>query len=59
MDAPALVALLQEAVPGARIESAPSIDLQTTLYVARDDVFAIAQVSSRRRRTCALLFSPS
>ncbi len=44
MDAPALVALLQEAVPGARVESAPSIDLQTTLYVARDDVFAVAQV---------------
>jgi len=42
MDAPALVALLQEAVPGAQIESAPSIDLQTTVYVARDDVFAIA-----------------
>ena len=42
MDAPALVALLQEAVPGARLESAPSIDLQTTVYVARDDVFAIA-----------------
>jgi len=44
MDAPALVALLQEAVPGARLESAPSIDLQTTLYVAGDDVFAIARV---------------
>jgi len=44
MDAPALVALLQEAVPGARLESAPSIDLQTTLYVARDDVFAVARV---------------
>ena len=42
MDAPALVALLQEAVPGARLESAPSIDLQTTVYVARDDVFAVA-----------------
>ena len=42
MDSPALVALLQEAVPGARIESAPSIDLQTTVYVARDDVFAVA-----------------
>ena len=42
MDAPALVALLQEAVPGAQIESASSIDLQTTVYVARDDVFAIA-----------------
>ena len=42
MDAPALVALLQEAVRGAQIESASSIDLQTTVYVARDDVFAIA-----------------
>ena len=41
MDSPALVALLQEAVPGARFESAPSIDLQTTLYVARDDVSAV------------------
>jgi NADH-quinone oxidoreductase subunit C len=44
MDAPALVALLQEAVPGAQVESASSIDLQTTLYVTRDDVFAIALV---------------
>ncbi len=44
MDSPALVALLQEAVPGARLESAPSIDLQTTLYVARDDVSAVGQV---------------
>lgn len=44
MDSPALLALLQEAVPGARFESAPSIDLQATLYVARDDVSAIGQV---------------
>ena len=44
MDSPALLALLQEAIPGARFESAPSIDLQTTLYVARDDVSAIGQV---------------
>jgi len=43
MDAPALVALLQEAVPGARVESAPSIDLQATLYVSRDDVPAVAR----------------
>ena len=43
MDSPALVALLQEAVPEARFESAPSIDLQTTLYVARDDVPVITQ----------------
>jgi NADH-quinone oxidoreductase subunit C len=38
MDAPALVALLQDLVPDARIEQAPSIDLQTTLYVSRDHV---------------------
>ena len=44
MDSPALVALLQEAVPGARLESVPTIDLQTTLYVARDDVPAVAQI---------------
>jgi NADH-quinone oxidoreductase subunit C len=44
MDSPALVALLQEAVPEAGFESVPSIDLQTTLYVARDNVPAVAQV---------------
>ena len=44
MDSPALVALLQEAVPGAGFESAPSVDLQTTLYVTRDDVSATLQV---------------
>jgi NADH-quinone oxidoreductase subunit C len=44
MDAPALVALLHDAVPGARVESAPTIDLQTTVYVERDDVPAIATV---------------
>ena len=44
MDAAALVASLQEAVPGAQIESAPSIDLQTTIYVSGDDVPAMARV---------------
>ena len=31
MDANTLIALLQAAVPGAQFESAPSIDLQTTV----------------------------
>ena len=43
MDSPALVTLLQQAVPGARVESAPSLDLQATLYVSRDDVPAVAR----------------
>jgi NADH-quinone oxidoreductase subunit C len=44
MDATALVALLQEAAPGARIESAPSVDPQLTLLVGRDDVRAVVRV---------------
>ena len=43
MDSTALAALMQEAVPEARIERVPSIDLQTTLYVARDDMPALAR----------------
>jgi len=43
MDADALIAVLQQAVPGARVEPAPSIDLQTTLFVSRDDVPAVAR----------------
>ena len=43
MDATTLIASLQEAVPGAQIESAPSVDLQTTIYVSRDDVPAVAR----------------
>jgi len=43
MDSTALVALLQEAVPGARFESAPSVDLQATVYVARDDLDGVAR----------------
>jgi NADH-quinone oxidoreductase subunit C len=38
MDSTALVALLQEALSGVQLESAPSVDLQTTLYISRDDV---------------------
>jgi NADH-quinone oxidoreductase subunit C len=38
MDSDALVRLMQEVLPGVHLESAPSRDLQTTLYVQRDDV---------------------
>jgi NADH-quinone oxidoreductase subunit C len=41
MDSHTLIASLQEAVPGAQIESAPTIDLQTTLYVGRDEAPAV------------------
>ena len=43
MDPNTLIASLQEAVPGAQIESAPSVDLQTTMYVSREDLPAIAR----------------
>jgi NADH-quinone oxidoreductase subunit C len=43
MEQDALVASLQEAVPGARIERAPTIDLQTTIYVSPDDLPALAR----------------
>ena len=39
-----MLASLQEALPGANVESAPSVDLQSTFYVSRDDVPAIARV---------------
>jgi len=38
MDSSALIAALQEAIPGAQFEVVPSVDLQTTIYVSRDDV---------------------
>jgi NADH-quinone oxidoreductase subunit C len=44
MDSTALVALLQEVVPGARLEPAPSVDLQTTIFVRRDDLPGVARV---------------
>jgi len=44
MDAAALVALLQQAVPDAAVEPSPSVDLQTTIYVPRDHVVALARV---------------
>jgi len=43
MDADTLVATLQAAVPDAQIEGAPAVDPQTTIYVSRDDVPALAR----------------
>jgi NADH-quinone oxidoreductase subunit C len=43
MDASALIAVLQDAAPGAQLEAAPSIDLQTTMYVTADALPAVAQ----------------
>jgi NADH-quinone oxidoreductase subunit C len=44
MDAPTLAAVLQEAVPGAAVEAASTIDLHTTIYVAADDLLTLAPV---------------
>jgi NADH-quinone oxidoreductase subunit C len=41
MDSDALVRLMQEALPGVHLESAPSRDLQTTIYIQRDDLPAV------------------
>jgi NADH-quinone oxidoreductase subunit C len=43
MDANTLVASLQDAVPAAQIESVPSVDLHTTLYVGRDELPQVAR----------------
>ena len=43
MDADALVASLQAAHPDAQIERVPSVDLQTTCYVSRDALPALAR----------------
>ena len=42
-DAAAVVASLQQEVPGAAFEAAPTVDLQATIYVSRDDVPAVAR----------------
>ena len=41
MDPTTLIASLQEAVPDAQLERAPSLDLQTTIYVSRDEAPAV------------------
>jgi NADH-quinone oxidoreductase subunit C len=42
MNSDAIVALLQEAVPNGRFESAPSVDLHATFYVSAADVRTVA-----------------
>jgi NADH-quinone oxidoreductase subunit C len=48
MNAETLVATLQAAVPGARIEILPSLDLQTTIVASRDDLPALATALRER-----------
>ena len=55
MDASALIAVLQDAVPGAQFEAAPSIDLQTTIYVPADALAAAAR-TLRDRADLAFAF---
>src|SRR4051812_26080888 len=43
MDATAILASLQQEVPGATFEAARTVDLQTTIYASRDDVPAVAR----------------
>jgi NADH-quinone oxidoreductase subunit C len=43
MDADALIASLQAAAPEAHVEGVPSLDLQTTCYVSREAVPALAR----------------
>jgi NADH-quinone oxidoreductase subunit C len=43
-DPTALVAVLQQEVPGAAVEGVPTVDLQATIYVSRDDLPAAALV---------------
>jgi len=44
MDATTLIATLQPDVPEARLDPAPSIDLQTTIYAPSEHLVAIARV---------------
>lgn len=44
MTSDAIVARLQEALPAAPCEAAPSVDLHATVYVSRDDVPAVMRL---------------
>src|SRR5215472_1015996 len=44
MDAAALVASLQQAVPDATFEPVPTVDLHPTVFVSRDHLVAVARV---------------
>jgi NADH-quinone oxidoreductase subunit C len=54
MDSNAIVALLQEALPGAPLESAPSIDGHAAFYVSRD---ALPQIAMLLRDRADLRFA--
>ncbi|MCC7418590.1 MAG: NADH-quinone oxidoreductase subunit C [Acidobacteria bacterium] len=43
MDLPAVIAALQQEVPAAPLEPAPSVDLHPTVYASRDDLPALAR----------------
>ena len=43
MDVTTLIAALQKAVPGVQCDAAPSVDLQTTIFVSRNEVPAAAR----------------
>jgi NADH-quinone oxidoreductase subunit C len=43
MDADALYAAIQQLLPGALTERSPSTDLQTSVYVLRDDLHALVR----------------
>ena len=43
MDSDAVIASLQQAVPGAQVERVPSADAQPTMYVSREELPAIAR----------------
>jgi len=55
MDAAALIASLQDAVPGAQFESTPSVDLQTTIYAPAESLPAAA-LALRDRPDLAFTF---
>ena len=59
MDADALVAALQEALPGVAIEPAPSIDLQPTIYVPRGRPAGGRRARCATARSCSSRCSPS
>ena len=48
MDATALLALVQESVPGAQVEAVPGVDAQLTVYVSRDHLPAVARALRER-----------
>ncbi|MES1255130.1 MAG: NADH-quinone oxidoreductase subunit C [Acidobacteriota bacterium] len=56
MDAPQLIASLQESVPAARLEAVASVDLHTTIYASRDDMAEVAAaLRDRPDLRCGLL----